>query len=318
MRELRHVPPEGAWFEVTTRTIQSRYLIPTGEHFRNIFVGILARAKERHPVEIYAFGGLSNHVHLLIGVKNVSHLARFMNYVNSNIAREANRITGWREKFWGRRYRAIQISDEEAALVARLQYVLSHGAKENLVSSCREWPGLQCVDALTKGKPLKGTWYNRTLEYEASRRSRDFDSDEFATRYELELDPLPCWRGLSKGEISGRIRELVNEIDTRAEQHAEKTKKKPLGVEAIGRQDPHHRPNHTKKSPAPRVHAASRAIRNQMTAAYRLFEEAYRRAAARLRTGELTTRFPVGCFPPPQPFIPSNLARPLVRAGPTL
>ena len=41
------------------------------------------------------------------------------------MACEANRIVDWKEKYWVRRYRAIEISNEEEAWVDRLRYVLS-------------------------------------------------------------------------------------------------------------------------------------------------------------------------------------------------
>ncbi len=62
----------------------------------------------------------------------------------------------------------------------------------------------------------------------------------------------------------------------------------PLGADAIRKQHPHTRPERTKKSPAPAVHAASKAVRKQMKEAYRLFVAAYLEAAARLRAGDLT------------------------------
>ncbi len=98
-RPLRLVQPGGSRFEITTRALQSRYLIPTDEHFRSIAVGIMARAKERFPVELYAFGGLSNHLQILLGADDVDKLAGFMGFVNSNLAREVNKIIGWKEKF---------------------------------------------------------------------------------------------------------------------------------------------------------------------------------------------------------------------------
>ncbi|MCP3958385.1 MAG: hypothetical protein GY719_11080 [bacterium] len=132
---------------------------------------------------------------------------------SSNLAREAGRIVDWRERFWGRRYRAIEISDEEQAQVSRLRYVLSHGLKENLVLRCRDWPGLQCIDAVTEGQPLEGFWHDRSLEYEANRRGKAVDPDTFIERYTLELDPLPCWRHLPTDEIRRRITEMVDEIE---------------------------------------------------------------------------------------------------------
>ena len=315
-RPRRHVQPTGSHFEITTRALQSRFLIPTGAHFRQIAIGIMARAKELYPVELYAFGGLSNHIHLLLGATEVDRLAGFVGYVKSNMAREANRIVDWSEKYWGRRYRAIEISDEEAAWVERLRYVLSHGPKENLVLRCRDWPGLQCIDALTEGTPLEGFWRDRSLEYEANRRGKALDPETFIEPYTLELDPLPCWRHLSKEEIRRRIIEMVEEIDAESARRVVLNGRTPLGVEAIRKQHPHTRPEHTKKTPAPAAHAASKAVRKQMKKAYRLFVTAYREAAARLRAGDLAVKFPPGCFPPAGPFVPADVGLPCSRAGP--
>ncbi len=63
-------------------------------------------------------------------------------------------------------------------------------------------------------------------------------------------------------------------------------------AEALRKQDPHKIPDYTEKSPAPAVHAASKAIRKQMKEAYRLFVEAYREAGANLRAGNPNARFP--------------------------
>jgi len=315
-RPRRHVYPGGTRFEITTRAIQSRFLIPTGAHFRSITIGIMARAKELFPVEIYAFGGLSNHVHMLLGAAEVDRLSNFVGYVKSNMAREANRMVDWSEKYWGRRFRAIEISDEEAIWIDRLRYVISHGVKENLVLRCRDWPGLQCIDALTEGKPLEGFWRSRTLEFEAGRRGKEVDPEAFIEPYALELDPLPCWRHLPREEIRRRIAEMVDEIDAQHARRVVLNGRAPLGVQAVRKQHPHDRPWHTKKSPAPAVHAASKAVRKQMKMAYRLFVEAYCEAAAQLRAGDLTVEFPPGCFPPPRSFVPADSRLPCSRAGP--
>lgn len=308
-RPLRNVRPDGTCFEITTRVMQGRFLLPPGDHFRRIAIGILARAKELYPIELYGFCGLSNHVHLLVGAQDVDLLAGFMCHLKSNLAREAGRIVGWREKFWGQRYRAIEISDEEEAWVARLRYLLSHGVKENLVLCCRDWPGLQCIDALTTGKPLEGVWIDRT------RRTATGEPTNHS--YVLELDPIPCWRHLSKQEHQARIAGLVTEID---EENAERIVlgggAPPLGIEAILAQDPHDKPEDFEPKPAPGFHAATRSVRALMKEAYRLFVEAYRAAAKRLRAGDLTVEFPPGCFPPPRRFVSARNGTSAPRDGP--
>ena len=54
-------------------------------------------------------------------VASAQRLASFMNYLNSNLAREAGRLIRWREKFWGRRYQAILVSQEAEAQIGRLR-----------------------------------------------------------------------------------------------------------------------------------------------------------------------------------------------------
>ena len=62
-----------------------------------------------------------------------------MCFVKSNLAREAGRIVDWKEKYWGRRYRAIEISDEEAAWVERLRYMLSQVYASYCTSFVTSW-----------------------------------------------------------------------------------------------------------------------------------------------------------------------------------
>jgi hypothetical protein len=76
-----------------------------------------------------------------------------------------------------------------------------------------------------------------------------------------------------------------------------------LGTEAVLAQDPHSRPQRSKKSPAPRFHAWSREARRALYEAYGLFVGAFRDAAEKLRAGDRTVRFPTGSFPPHLPFV---------------
>ncbi len=90
-------------------------------------LGVLGRAQRLHPVEISAFFVASNHYHILAWVPDAESMADFMGYFQTNVAREVGRLRKWRDKIWSRRYEAIVISDEPAAQVDRLRYVLSKG-----------------------------------------------------------------------------------------------------------------------------------------------------------------------------------------------
>jgi hypothetical protein len=76
-----------------------------------------------------------------------------------------------------------------------------------------------------------------------------------------------------------------------------------LGVEAILAKDPHHRPASLACSPAPLVHAATKAARKAFYDAYAWFVSAFRQASEKLRQGDRNAVFPAGSFSPALPFV---------------
>ena len=288
---------------MTCRALHSRLLFCPRPLMNEIIIGTLARAKQRHEVQVCFFVGVSNHMHLLLWVEDARGLAKFMGYFLSKLAREVGRLTGWKEKIFGRRYTSIVVSGEEAAQVERLRYGLAHGAKEDLVDRPRDWPGVHCVRALLEGEILEGLWFDRTQEYAARRRGETFEPLQYATREVLELDPLPCWKHLTEEQRRARVAALVEDIELEVAARRKRTGAKPLGIAAVLAQNPLQRPKKTKKSPAPAFHAASKAVRRELWDAYALFVAAYRAAAEKLQAGIRDVVFPRGSFPPPMPFV---------------
>ena len=308
-RRLRYVPPGGALVEVTCRTIQGRLLLRPSPFLSEITIGVLDRAARLTSLQVHAYAFLSNHYHLLVSVDSAKQLASFMNYLNSNLAREAGRLVRWQEKFWGRRYQAILVSDEKEAQVSRLAYLLAHGVKEGLVASPFDWPGAHCASALAEGTSPCGRWHDRTLESRARRQSLPLDTEAFVERKQLCLVPLPCWKSLEPEEYRARVRKLIEEIEADAQRRQEETGKPPLGRDSICRQNPHHEPNRIKKGPAPLVHAIAPEVRRALRKAYFTFRDAFQHAFRRLRAGAKDFEFPAGAFPPALPV------RAAARAG---
>jgi REP element-mobilizing transposase RayT len=287
--------------EVTCRTIQGRMLLRPSAPLNEAIRGVLARAARLHGVEVHLPVFLSNHYHLLVSVRDAKQLAAFMNYLNSNLAREAGRQVRWREKFWGRRYQAVLVSNEEAAQVSRLVYLLAHGVKEGLVDSPLDWPGVHGARELVEGKPVSGPWRDRTLESRARRKGAPLVPSDFIVQEQLTLAPLPCWRSLDSADYRARVQTLIEEIEAWGRQRQEETGSSPLGGEAVCRQDPHHEPNRMKKAPAPLVHAVAPEVRRALRQAYFTFRDAFQRAARQLRAGVRDVVFPEGAFPPAFP-----------------
>ena len=307
-RRIRFIPP-GSLVEVTCRTVQGRFLLRPTPLIADLIRGALARAARLFPVELHAYCFLSNHFHLLLTVQGADRLAAFMNHLNSNLAREVGRQIRWREKFWGRRYQAILVSDEEQAQVERLLYILRHGCKEHLVRRPVDWPGASSTESLLTGKPIHGTWFDRTREYRLTSRGHVPRREEIAELESLELTPMPCWRDVSPELHRSRCAELVGLVEEETAQRVRASGREPLGRSRILRQDPFTRPNRPKKGPAPLVHAATNEVRRKMLCRYRSFVDAFCRAAARLRfdlagRAEALLLFPPGSFPPPVRYIP--------------
>ena len=300
-RPLRFLPA-GAMVEVTMRTVHGRFLLRPSRPVNDLVVGVIGRAQRKYGMKIHALAVLSGHWHALLSPESPQQLAAFMDFVAGNMAREIGRLHDWREKFWARRYRAIVVSHEPDAQRERLAYVLGQGVKENLVERPQQWPGVHCATALLTGRDLEGTWFDRTACYEARRRGEDKTAADFATRERVTFTALPCWAGLEASVYRGKVAELIREIVEDGRRN--RGDRGVLGKRKILALHPHDKPLCSNRSPAPPVHAATRAIRVMLRTWYWEFVAAFREAAARLRRGDRLVRFPAGAFPPPLPCSP--------------
>jgi len=304
-RKLRYVPQPRTLVSITNRTIQGRYLLRPGPSFNDLFLGILGRAQRLHEMDIAAISVLSNHFHLLLIVDDAQEVSEFMRDLQSRLAREVNRRTGWRGPVFERRYEMTVVTGEEPAQVERLKYVLANGVKENLVERVCQWPGVHSAEALIHGTPLEGHWFDRTRQYAARNQGEELSREEYVFAESVVLSPIPCWAHLPADRYRERMKHLVAEVDAEAARARQQSGARVLGVKAILAQDPQARPISIARSPAPLVHAATKAARKMFYEIYAEFVSAFRAAAEALRQGRRDVPFPAGCFPPALPFVPS-------------
>jgi hypothetical protein len=306
-RPLRYLPPrdDDRWHlvELTSRTVQRRYLLHPSPKLVRRTVGILARAQRLTGARVHDDSFLSNHFHLLASVENVRMQAQFAGYVKRWLTDEIQRLTGWEGKVWDRPFKAALISDEETAQVARLRYLYSQGVKENLVASPEDWPGVTTIaERLAGYREIEGEWVDYTAMTEARKRGEDPREEDYTHIETLHLSPLPAWESLSFEQYRDQVRSLVNDIRREAKARHAANGTRPVGLERLRHTDPFSSPGPAQHSPAPLFHAATREGYRQLRFAYQWFTEIYREAARRYREGEIGVVFPDGCFPPPRHF----------------
>jgi REP element-mobilizing transposase RayT len=304
-RDLRHIPKGDGLVEVTDRCFQSRFLLRPSPALNAAFVGALARAARRHGVGVVDHSALSNHYHLLLVCHEPWRLAAFMRDFKSKLAKEIQRLHGWSGIVFPHRYRPIPVSDEPEAQIARLRYLLEQGVKEGLVASPLQWPGAHGTKALLTGRSAAGHWVDRTAQFRALQRGENAGERAFTTDEELELVALPCWSHLEPAERQAEVLAMVRDIEAQARERARTTGRTVLGRREVLRQDPHSSPAVETRSPAPRFHAASKRVRQELLRSYYAFLDAYRTAAEALRAGRFAqVRFPPGAIPPPLAPVP--------------
>ena len=304
-RKQRYIPPPPSptLVFITCRTIQGRYLFRPGPQFNDLFLGILGRVQRRYQMRLCGVCVLSSHFHLLLVAKDAQQLSQFMRDLKSKLAIEVNRLTGWRGTVFERRYDSAVVTEEEGAQIERLLYILSNSVKEGLVEQPQDWPGVHCVNALLGGEPMTGHWFNRSREYAARNQRQDFERLRYATEETVEFSPIPCWAHLPPEVYRARVKTLVDTVVAEAALERSRTGRPVEGVESILARDPQHRPTKLARSPAPLVHAATKAARKAFYEMYSWFVAAFRSAAEKLKQGDREARFPVGSFPPGLPFV---------------
>lgn len=296
-RHPRYTPPN-ALVEVTNRTIQGRMLLRPSKALNQVALGVLGRAQRRYQIPIHAVVFMSNHYHLLASPPNAQRFSEFMCYLNTNLSKEIGRLHDWTGPMWHRRYDQVLVSDEEAAQVERLSYLLAHGSKEHLVDSPKDWPGIHFAKAILKQTPLEGLWFDRSKERALEGQRSNVKAD-FTEKETVILTPLPAWKHLAPKDYQRRVQEIVLGIEENAAAARSRSTRPSKGEKAVMKGHPHQRPTHLSSSPRPLFHAASKKARLDLRNRFREWLHRYRTASELWRSRDHATNFPPWSFPPP-------------------
>jgi len=279
---------------LTIRCLQGRLFLRPSERTNEVLGGVLARAARLNGVEVMAFVFASNHVHLLVRAPR-SNISQFMQHLLTNISKKVGALVGWSGAFWERRYSAEPVLDEEA-LLGRIRYILSHGVKEGLVATCREWPGLSSLSMMLDGKPRRFRWFqwsDRWRERKHGKPCARFD-EKCSSTEQLVLSPVPhpAFRD------AGSLRQLLERLIQGVQDHAAALHKRFRGRDWVLAQRPQHRPERPARSPRPLCHTSSTRLLDEFREKVRAFKDVFHAASRRWRSGDFTARFPIGANRP--------------------
>ena len=292
-RPLRHFEPGIPQF-ITSRCFQGRYLLKPSKEVNKIIGGILARAVEQYDIELYSFVFTSNHFHLLAKGpdKNPCLISNFVGYLKSNISKELSRLDDrkWQGTFFDRRFSAEPVLDDEA-MQGRLQYILSHGVKEGLVSKVEDWPGLSSLPEHL-GVEREFSWQDRTAWYHMLGSKKGLEVP--VINYSLKISKLPMWKNEAQETIKDQISQLINEINSESSTQV-------FGVNKLLAQNPKDMPKDIQRIARPLCHASSPDLYEEYKRRYEEFVSEYRQISFDFRKGDVGVEFPPHSFRPAPP-----------------
>jgi len=281
-------------FFVSVRSFQRRFLLRPSAETNEVLGGVLSRAVRLHGVELFSFIVLSDHLHLVVRAPR-GNLPRFMQYLLTNVSKKVGRLVRWQGNFWDRRYSAEPILDD-AALLGRVRYVISHGVKEGLVRRCRDWPGLSCLPLMLDGQPRSFRWFNWTRRASGNRHRvrRELLDDRWAETETLRLTPLPS-PGLRNPEA---LRRFLKRAVRAIEEQGLRQYRTVLGRPGVLRRRPQERAALARRKPRPLCHTSIPNLLDAFRERCRAFVEAFRAASIRWRSGDLAAVFPEWAIKP--------------------
>ena len=103
------------------------------------FVSVMALAKSRHPVKIFAFSLMPNHFHFVLEALHQRSLSQFMQWLLTSHVRRYHKHYGSSGHVWQGRFKSFPVQRDEHLLTA-LRYVLQNPVRSGLAASVNDWP----------------------------------------------------------------------------------------------------------------------------------------------------------------------------------
>jgi hypothetical protein len=292
-------------FEISTKTCQGEFLLAPDPLMVAMSVGLVELARRSTPgAQVHTFSFQSNHYHLMLSVTDWEQLGRFMNILNSDLARAINlhrerfgRV--WEDTYW----RAEVLPEVERE---RAVYIAGQGLAKGLYERAFENPCAHTLQGVCNGRTITGLAPDVRAWQAARRIDPTASADPFLEPVVLTLSPLPHLAHLPASKQRAAWQAIVKEADQAGREARKKDNIKVLGAKAMRRFSPFFRPERTKHGSKPVPCLGSAAGKKTARTRNRAC------LAHRAHTYDLLAEFAVKLSLSPEVFPPTAL-RPFLR-----
>lgn len=298
---------------ITARTVEGLPFVPRLT-INMAIKGILAKAQSLYPITICAFLFMGNHHHFILA-GNGNRISDFMEYMQGELSKTFKRfIPGkYPGKFWKDRFREQRLGSPEA-VIQKFIYIFSNPLEASLVTSIKDYPGINSFHALKNSKhskcyselaPRLPVRHCKPLTPNYSRKDDMASAKELIKQtegyYELTVCPfawLKCFEGnLDEDSIRERILSVIQEIER------QKSKLPVYGPERLKAIYLRQVYKSKKSSPTPYIDCPDPVLRKELIKSYQIFRETCREAWIRIKNG-IDAVWPQGAFMPYRLFRP--------------
>jgi putative transposase len=136
MRKLRLLQ-DGAIYHVASKIDHDAMALKRAE-FKQMFLDLLEKAKNKFHFELFNFTVMDNHIHFLIKPGADISLSKIMQWIKCNSAKKWNKANNTKGHLWGDRFFSRIIKDE-ADFEQVSTYIDENPVKAKLVKEAKDW-----------------------------------------------------------------------------------------------------------------------------------------------------------------------------------
>jgi putative transposase len=146
------------------------------------FLRIVAKARTRYPIEVFAYCLMPNHFHFVVRPRNNDTLARWVHWLLTTHARAHKRCYETAGHIWQGRFRAFPI-EADAHLLTVIRYVERNAVRANLVTRAEDWRWGSLSERLRRQR-------RNLLDESPCALPRDWDAQVNAVESEVALHTI--------------------------------------------------------------------------------------------------------------------------------